>query len=78
MGFKAYVSFQGINEVIDVSNPNFYDAQIEGAMSFLEKHPLSRPHDDKRRPYPIPVRPYWLVVNGYVHLKTNEDRRVKY
>lgn len=78
MKFTVYVLYQGVRGEFDVDEQAHYDAQMEGARQFLEEHPSDRPHDDRRRPYPIPVRPSWLVTGGFVHSKRAVDRRVKY
>lgn len=75
--YAAVVSYKQFREVFEnIKTSNSYDARIQAATSFLSKHKnLTRPVDDRRRPYPVPIRPYWLVIHGYVHLTSNNDRR---
>lgn len=77
MKYTALVNFKNLREVFEVEADRHYDAQIQAAREWLKRHPVTRGHDDRRRPYPIDIRPYWLVTNGYVHLKAGTDRRIR-
>ena len=78
MDFIVYVTYKDKQEPIKVNAPSYYDALMKGAAEFLKKHPQNRLHDDRRRPYPIPVTPSHLVNGGFVKAHKKEDRRVKY
>jgi len=78
MQYSVYISYKGNREVIEVDAPTYYDALMQGATQFLKKHPDNRIHDDRRRPYPIPTTPSWLVNGGFVKARKKEDRRIKY
>jgi hypothetical protein len=78
MRFTVYVTYKNEREIIDVDAPSYYDALMQGASEFIKKHPSNRLHDDRRRPYPIPLKPSWLVTSGFVRARRKEDRRIKY
>jgi len=78
MEFQVYIIYKNLREVVEADAPSYYDALMQGASEFLKKHPEDRIHDDRRRPYPIPVTPSWLVNGGFVKARRKEDRRVRY
>lgn len=79
MQYTVYVTYKTKREVVEgVDAPSYYDACMLGAKEFIKKHPENRIHDDRRRPYPIPLTPSWLVTGGFVKARRKIDRRIKY
>lgn len=78
MEYTVYTTYKTKSEEVDVDAPSYYDALVLGAKEFIDKHPENRVHDDRRRPYPIPLTPSYLVNGGFVKARRKTDRRIKY
>lgn len=78
MEFVVYITYKGKSGEFSIDAPSYYDALMKGSSEFLKKYPENRPHDDRRRPYPIPLKPSFLVNGGFAKARRREDRRIKY